>query len=366
MSAQVLCVDDIPDNLLLLTDILEYEGYSVIQAKNGEEALEIVEKQTPDAILLDVMMPGISGLQVLEDLRKTHSQIELPIIMVTALSEVGDIVRALNLGANDYVTKPLDLDIVLARLETHLKTMQLNKERNKLSQMREEFMAIASHDLRNPLGNILGLAELLSIENEQSQENREETAEFLRLIIEAAQKMYAIIEDFIDVEDLEQGQLKLSRKDVNVPELVQAAIKSQEQYALSKSISLQSQRLNHCPLVSADPAKLSQVLDNFLSNAIKYSPQNTEVLVQTLLDDSCVKVKVIDAGPGLTQEDQENAFQKYARLSNKPTGKEKSLGLGLFICRRLIEAHQGTIGVENNDEQGATFWFSLPLSPRLS
>jgi signal transduction histidine kinase len=174
--------------------------------------------------------------------------------------------------------------------------------------------------------------------------------------------MQRIIKDFLDFQAMEDGNFTLERYAINLNNIANNVIESNTSYATGKSITLHADLDPELPYVSADEARLMQVAQNLVGNAIKFCPAEAQVVVTTRLENGCVMLEVRDSGPGLKPEDMDKLFVKYARLNNKPTGGENSSGLGLAICKRMIELHGGKIGARNNPDRGATFWFSLPIT----
>ncbi len=353
-GALVLVVDDNENNRDILSRRLKRQKYSVAVAENGLEALEIVERQKFDLIILDIMMPGISGLEVLRRLRKTYSVADLPIIIATARDQSEDIVTALELGANDYITKPLDFPVALARIQTQLEVKQL-------SELKDEFIRMASHDLKNPLAIVLGLVRIIEKRVPPGQVMTSDAHELLSKITKRALEMQGIIEDFLDFHALQDGRLSLVKVRTNLNEIAQEVVESNRDYANAKGIHLSLNMDAELPHANADADRVMQVVRNLISNALKFSPHGSAATVTTRSEDSHVVLEVSDTGPGLTTEDLDKVFTKYARLSNKPTGGEKSSGLGLAICKQMIDLHGGEIGVRNNPEKGSSFWFKLPV-----
>jgi signal transduction histidine kinase len=172
--------------------------------------------------------------------------------------------------------------------------------------------------------------------------------------------MQKLIEDFLDFQAMEDGQIKLIRETIDLNELAHSALERNASYAAKKTITPHLDLEEALPLVNADKSRVNQVFDNYVSNAIKFSPPGQHVIVCTRRTEVGILVEVRDSGPGLTGEDMKKLFVKYAKLSNQPTGGEKSSGLGLAICKKVIELHGGQTGARNNPEGGATFWFELP------
>ncbi len=354
-ESTLLLVDDNEDNLRMLSLRLNRRGYEVALATSGPKALDMLEKQKYDLVLLDIMMPDVDGFEVLERIRKEYSIADLPVIMATAKDESQDIVRALKLGANDYVTKPIDFAVLVARVQTHL-TLK------NLSQLKDEFLRIASHDLKNPLWSVQTAAQMIEELVPVGGTMTEQASKMFGMISRQATEMQRIISDFLDFQAIEDGQLILTLAPTDLNEIARAAVEINIDYAARKGIALELALTEAMPPLRVDPARLSQVIQNFVSNAIKFSPKGSgEVVVRTQVEPGAVLVEVADCGPGLRDEDMKRVFGKYARLSNRPTGGEKSSGLGLAICRQMVELHGGQIGVRNNPGQGATFWFALPV-----
>lgn len=358
---KILVVDDVPDNLKLLEADLEDFGYEVATAMDGNQALQVFERTHPDLVLLDIRMPGLSGLEVLAKLRERHSVSDLPVIMTTAVSESEDIVTALKNGANDYVTKPLDVEVLMARVETQLKLLRLKREKDRLDRVKDDFLAIASHDLKNPLFVISAAITLISEHAPPGSQMTDDIFEFVSLIKERTSEMTRIIEDFLDFQALEEGRLRLDMESIDLHALMAKAMENNAARAEIKAIHVELQKTEGLPAIQVDPHRIAQILDNLLSNAIKFSDEKGSIVLRSKLEGGKAVIEVSDAGPGLTKADMRKVFGKYSRLKNMPTGGEKSSGLGLAICKQLVEAHGGEIGVSNNPDCGTTFWFSLPV-----
>jgi len=275
--------------------------------------------------------------------------------MVTAKDQSEDVVQALKIGANDYITKPIDFPVLRARVQTQLRL-------KRLSELKDEFLSIASHDLKNPLSCIMGFASVIESMVSPGEVMTEEIIRFLSKISSQTKVMQRIIEDFLDFQAMEDGQIGLKPGNTDLNAISQSVLERNAAYAEKKFITLDFEPEKSLPLFSADSSRLEQVVQNFVSNAIKFSDKGNRVLVRTGKSEDSVIFEAIDSGPGLRDEDMKKLFVKYARLSNRPTGGEKSSGLGLAICKKIIEMHGGAIGARNNPDSGATFWFRIPLS----
>ena len=268
---RILIVDDVPLNRELLALRLGGAGYATFQAEDGHGCLSRVAEGGIDMVILDVMMPDMSGIEVLKILREGHSMTDLPVIMATARTESDHVVEALNLGANDYVTKPIDFPILFARMRTHMAL-------KRLSQQKDEFLQIASHDLKNPLCVVLSAVRMVE---DLCPPGTVMCQDFHRLMAGAGRQalaMKGIIENYLDIQAAEDGQLSLERSPTDLAELLRQAVESQRSYAHSKSIVLVADA-EPCT-TDVDRLRLRQVLDNLLGNAIKFSDPGTTAVAR--------------------------------------------------------------------------------------
>ncbi len=351
--SRLLIVDDDPLNRALLEEELGDSGYRTFLAEDGDTALQILEEKNIDLVLLDIMMPRMSGLDVLAKIRESHSVADLPVIMVTAKHDSEDIVQSLNQGANDYIVKPIDFGVLQARIRTHL-TMK------SLSQEKDHFISIASHDLKNSLTTIIGAARVIGAMLPSNDTSLETVRGMVANIHEAAHDMHDLIVDFLDFHAVEDGRLVISQQRSLLNDIAERSFRGNIQYARDKQIELILDTRDQAIEVYADSARIKQVIDNFVTNAIKFCPTGSRVVIRTRQTDSVGCLEVSDNGPGLTQEDMSRIFVKYATLSNVPTGGEKSFGIGLSLCKQIIDLHDGEVGARNNPMRGATFWFRIP------
>jgi two-component system, sensor histidine kinase and response regulator len=364
-TLQVLLVDDTPANIDVLTQTLEPEGYRLLVANNGEKALKIAARVNPDLVLLDVMMPGIDGFETCRQLKADANTRDIPVIFCTAKTEVSDLITGFESGGVDYITKPYRHAEVLARVRTHLQLRrsltllsQRNTELNTLNQTKNKFLGIAAHDLRNPIGAVLCFAEMLREDYETL--SKAEIIDGLNCIVEASDIMLNLVNDLLDVSAIEQGNLNLRCQPGSLRKLVVQRLELCRFRAQQKNICLET-ALAELPEYCFDNARLGQVFDNLIGNAIKFAPPATTVWVSIGLEEGAPCFSVRDQGPGLSATDLEKLFKDFQQLSAKPTGGEKSTGLGLAIVKKIVDAHQGTIRVHNHPSGGAVFSVLLPV-----
>lgn len=353
-AGKILIVDDAPGITDVLAMKLGREGYRAVIAASAADAKRWLDAENFDLILLDVHLPDGSGLDLLRQLRERRSVLETPIIMISGLDQSSDVVAALKSGANDYITKPFDLAVVIARIRTQLTVKRL-KETN------DHFLRIASHDLKKPLLVILDIARQLRRELPPGAPMTAEAQQALEFLVESGEFMEDIIIDFLDIDALREQKIRIAKRSTDLGAVVRQAVARNTPYAKSKNGELRMEFARDLPHIQADDARILQVLENLIGNAIKFSPPGSVTTVRTERDGEWVRCEISDTGPGIPEPEMNLLFKEYARLSNVPTGNETSTGLGLSICRELVHLHGGEIGARNNPDRGATFWLRLPI-----
>ena len=348
MPDTILIVDDTPANLSVLAECLSTAGYSLMVAEDGEEALSQTKLSRPSLILLDVMMPGIDGFETCRRFKTSAETRDIPVIFMTALADTSEKVRAFNAGAVDYITKPIQHAEALARINTHLTLCQLRRELEKELALKQKFMRIAAHDLRNPLCLLL-----MASAQARRKGAPPAIAEQLENIDFSARQMQSIIDTFLNVQKPGTGR-------VNLNVLAQAVVAQNEPAAQNKNISLTLQATEPLPVVSTEAGHAYQALTNYVSNAVKFLSTDQHIIVRTHPAGKSVRVEVQDDGPGVPLSERTSLFTEYAKLSARPTGGEESTGLGLSIVKQLIESQGGKVGAEFPAAGGSIFWFELP------
>ena len=352
-KSRVLVVDDISKNLQVVGTMLRNEGYQVMPATSGAQALERAQAQPPDLILLDLMMPEMDGLEVCRRLKADPATRQIPIIFLTASNEMEHLVKGFEAGAVDYITKPFNAPELLARVRTHLELKLARERLREMNDEKNEFMGIAAHDLRNPLSAIKGYSEMM-IEDAQALQHRE-LEENGRRVLETAVRMAEMVQNLLDANRIERGEMQLHLAPMDLAAAVAAVLETQRPRAVAKQQALHWQNEAGPVPVLADASVLTQVVENLVSNAIKYSPPGKTIFVQLNRFAETARCEVRDEGPGLSAEDQKKLFGKFARLSAKPTGGENSTGLGLSIVKKMVEAMNGKVWCESEPGHGAKF-----------
>ncbi|MBF2054995.1 MAG: hybrid sensor histidine kinase/response regulator [Candidatus Sericytochromatia bacterium] len=360
----ILVVDDVATNIRLVASILAEQSYELSFATSGKDALQQIQAQAFDLILLDLMMPGLSGLDVTRQLKQDERYASVPIVFITARSDEGAILEAFEAGAADYVTKPFLASELLARVQTQLnlketrdQLQERNQELNQNVQLKNQLLSIASHDLKNPLSVINGFAQLL--QNRPGIQTDPDAREMLKYISQAALRMNNLIEELLDTAALELGKMTLRCETMSLAPIMEKLLKGFQQPLAKKRQQLACQG-DFETRIWGDPARIEQVIENLISNAIKYSPEEAQLRVDVQNREGWLELRVHDQGPGFSAEDQSRLFGYFQRLSAQPTGGEVSTGVGLAVVKQIVELHAGEILLEKTSQKGSTFLVRLP------
>lgn len=362
---RVLIVDDDRLNVRILTGILKPEGYELRAVHSGEEALAVYADFKPDLVLLDVMMPGINGFETCRTLKARHGELLAPVIFITAKSESDDVVEGLAAGGVDYLPKPFKAREALARLRTHLQNRLLNEQQRQLvSQLsaanasKNKLLGIVAHDLRNPLASIRGLADFLA--DGTVGEITPDQLDLVKTIQETSQSMLTMVNELLDISVIESGELKIHQEIRPIAELLNKSVYLNNINAAKKGSRIELEGIDAETELHIDGDKIKQVIDNLLSNAIKFSPPNSVIHVSVERSEQGCSVLVRDQGPGIPDSERHKLFKDFSQTSVKPTAGEKSTGLGLAICKRIMESHGGSIAAENSPTGGSVFRITFP------
>lgn len=366
MIHKILLVDDRPENLYSLESMLMEEDRIILKANSGDEALKIAFQEELSLILLDVQMPGMDGFEVANMLKTTKRTKKIPIVFVTAISkEKKYMLQGLDEGAIDYLFKPLDTDITRSKVKTLLQFYAQQKEieqksieLRKLNEEKNYFLGMASHDLRNPLGNIITLSSLIS--QDIGHNFPAEYRNYLDVISSTSKRMLEMLNDILDVSKIEAGETSPILSEVSISDSFQECISCNKLEADKKNIYLSYSLSENAGMVMANKGQLLQVLNNLVSNSIKYSYPNTAIELTAENGEGEITIHVSDQGQGIPETEQKALFTAFTKTSVRSTGGESSTGLGLNIVKRIIEAHSGKIWVKSTVGKGSTFSFTLP------
>ena len=355
----LLVVDDQESNIQIVGAALGKLGFEILPATGGLQAFQRLAVRLPDLILLDLLMPEMDGFEVCRRIRENRDWAEIPIIFLSSADDKSLIVRALESGGVDYITKPFNHAELVTRVRTHLALKRACDELKQLAEDRDELLGILTHDLKNHLGGIDMSAQLLRDRTEAVADPK------LRLMAEnisqSSGQMLAFVKEFLANASADHG-LTLRTEPVNLSDAAVRAVQQHQDAAKRKQLCLKVVLPpSDGVAVQADSAALSQVLDNLLSNAIKFSPAGRQIRLTVRPPGArFVECQVQDEGPGFSETDKARMFRRYGRLSARPTAGEPSTGLGLSIVKKLVLAMQGELACDSTTGNGATFAFRLP------
>ena len=361
MTKNVLVVDDTPDNLRLLASMLTERNYRVRLAPNGPRALATIEKELPDIILLDIMMPGMDGFEVCRQLKANDRTQHIPIIFISALDEILDKITAFSVGGIDYITKPFQTEEVLARVYTHLSLQgmrqQLQTQNQELQQQNSEldaFSHVVAHDLKNPLSKIIGSLGVLKEYGGPVLDD--EMQEVVDICMDSARDMNNIINELLLLATVRKGEIASGPVDM-------AAVVAQARKRLSHRIGQYQATIVEppaWPVALGYTPWLEEVWTNYISNGLKYGGHPPHLtLGATPQGNGVIRYWVKDNGEGLSPEAQGKLFTEFTRLD---TVRAQGHGLGLSIVQRIVSKLNGRVGVESEPGKGSQFYFDLPAA----
>ena len=387
----ILVVDDEPIGFDVIETILFNEEYELHYASSGAIALQRLETVLPDLILLDVMMPVLDGIEVCRRIKTSDCWQHIPVIMVTALSSKVVLSRCLELGADDFIDKPVNALELRARVRSMLRIKHQHDALQSLLQLRQDLTDMVVHDLRNPIASILLSSAVLKRTELQEKQQRK-----VEQIVQAGQRLQGLVDNLLLLAKLEAGEMRLERSPIDICQLAGQAVTDFQEIAASKHLTIETLLPDQSKVLALDGTLFRRVLDNLISNAIKFSPKHGQIKLEvefpvglpnasdilspvsdraanhfteatstnisadtiptdtiTVADTIEVRIRVIDQGIGVKPDLRQAIFQKYK--VGRLVGGESQTGIGLAFCKMAIEAHRGKIFVEENFPQGAVF-----------
>ncbi len=395
----VLIVDDIPDNLRLLASILTRNGFRVRTANDGLRALASIKLSIPDLILLDVKMPKLDGYEVCKQLKENTETASIPIIFISSLDGTFDKVKAFEVGGVDYITKPFQLTEVVARVSAHIELnclhRQLSEQNQELEERNQELsrevaakekaqadlaflIKSVSHDLTNPIASMKYI--LISLVSKASSQNIPEVTvetQILSTLLGGCDRALGLIESMFKSRTVKtsdrpvsigasDSDRSLSMQETSLEQLVKEVYVNWVTVYNQQGASLSMEIPSSLPVLRVDRPSLSRVFDNLLSNALKHNRAGVKVTISAqIFSEEWLKVTVTDDGVGIEKPSKVFALGQSDRSNCNESSNGNDLGLneglGLYICQQIINAHGGNIGVESQEQQGTTFWFTLPI-----
>jgi signal transduction histidine kinase len=368
---KILIVDDSPENIHVLMGVLG-DNYSIVAATNGAKALSMARSAEPPAlILLDIIMPGMDGYELIKQLKSDEATRDIPVIFVTAKSDVQDESIGFQLGAVDYIAKPFHPVIVRARIETHLKlqrfTQQLqcqydqlketNQRLQELEQMRDNLTHMIVHDMRSPLSGISGYLQLAIASPPDAVD--EKRRGYMQKAYSLMYSLLEMVNSIIDISKIEAGKMTLNLHLADIRKTTDEALELLG--ALKDKCTFTTRAESTPPQCAYDAGLIRRVINNLLTNAIKHSPEGGIISIVTTGHDDHISFAVTDQGPGIARQYHTMIFEKYGQVNARAAGNLPSSGIGLTFCKLAVEAHGGSIAVDSEEGKGSTFTFTLPL-----
>ena len=378
----ILIVDDEPDIALTLKLHLEEAGYRTCWAANGEAGLNLLHSNDYSLMLLDVRMPGISGIEVLQRLKADN--LDTDVIMMTAHGNENLVAECMKAGAADYVSKPFDIADLLHRMERAIDNRRTMKEKRQLEQEKEDFVFMLSHDMKNPITAVIGSIDIMR-EGRLGPVNPEQ-ADYLQSAIESCEEVVTMIDNLLDMQRFNTGRMQTRISPANPYPLLADAVRRFSPAAVRENITLSLDAPSNIPEIAVDPSIMGRVIANLLGNAIKFTPdggvitlscrciENSErhhiripvyaTLPAGLSKLRCfVRITVSDNGSGISPDDLSKIFERYVQAGNASMRSRGGAGLGLAFCKKAVESFNGCIWVESEEGAGSNFNILLPCHP---
>lgn len=418
----ILLVEDSLTQALLLQKFLEDHHMSVRIAKDGVEGLEKMKEQLPDIVISDIEMPRMDGYEFCKNVKADSNFRNVPIIILTNLSDPMDVIRGIECGCDSFLTKPCEINILLSTIHDakentklhasdiakkkvefffngkrynlqinpeqitglllstysnaiqknlelerayhklnliHEELQKINEQLQNLNEQKNQFLGMAAHDLRNPLSIISGYSDILI--STLGNKVDEKAMKIINRIKSSSSMMLQLINDLLDISIIESGTVSLHLAPVDLPSLIQENLVFLTELAEKKNIHLKFSCPEAMPKINCDANKFTQILNNLVTNAIKFSTAGNSVEISLTSSGQEVVLIVKDFGTGLSPEARERLFQPFSKASSTGTAGEKGTGLGLAIVYKIVQAHQGKIWVESEIGKGSTFYIAFPL-----
>jgi two-component system sensor histidine kinase/response regulator len=353
LGSKILIVDDEEGNIYFLKRVFTGEGYKTFTAMNGHEALQILKETLPDVILLDIMMPEMTGLEVLEKIKENEVTRNIPVIMVSARTDSRDIKLALDMGAIDYLRKPVDEIELLARLRTALRVRNYELEIKENLRAKEEFIRIVAHDLRTPFTSISGFAQLLIEDEKISHFYSEEHIEFLNFILTSSCFLVEYFNKLLHWSKVGSKDMKLEKKISLIKPIIDSTFFVYKFKIQSKNINF-SIKVPDNFSINIDEVYFRQVISNLIGNAVKFTPHEGTITVHFTSEADCCVLSIADNGPGMDEDTIEKIYSDLPVKSTNGTEGEKGTGLGLKICNKIITNHGFQMNITSAPDKGTT------------
>ncbi len=376
-TSKVLIVEDNKENVDLLVYFLKPQNYILEIAHDGVEAMELIEKAPPDIILLDIMLPRMNGFELCERIKNDPATMFIPVIMITALKELKDKMRSLEVGADDFITKPFENVELLTRVKSLLRIkkyhdeleaknhelQEKNRELIQMDQFKEELVHLIVHDMKNPLFVIQGNLQMMSMGLEQSAKDM--FKKYVDRIDRSAQNLLRMVTNLIDISKIEQGTMQLNLEITSFNDVLNKTVQKLSEYPENKSKIIHTELAPGLPPVQFDRTVMEQIFDNLLSFAIANVPNDGKVEIRSFQEDNFIVLSIHDFGVQIPRKFSETIFEKFSQVEIKDEGYRLSRALGFTFSRLAAEAHGGSLKLDEHNQVGNRFLLSIkPRSER--
>ncbi len=368
-SARILIVDDIEENRNVLNDFVITLGHVPALAENGRSAVDQMKRGLPDLVLLDILMHGMDGYEVLEHMKNDTELRHLPVIMISAVDEMESVVQCIERGADDYLLKPFNPTLLKARITACLGKKRTRDREQKLHrELAESYEALQRaekardglfhmivHDLNNPLVGVMGFADLAMRGLSREPVDKAELLKHLQHIRDGGTEVFSLIRGILDVSKLEAGEMPVSLSSVDAVQLSKTICEQFGARADRVGVHLSFQSKMDAAMVRADKELLTRILQNLVGNSLKYAGEGANVTCLVRSEGKSILLGVEDDGPGIPAECKDKIFEKFFQVTDGPAKPEYGVGLGLAFCRMATEAQGGNISVESEKGKGTKF-----------
>jgi two-component system, sensor histidine kinase and response regulator len=354
----IMIVDDNARNLQVLGNLLKEQGYRVLPARSGQQALAFAVQREVEIILLDIMMPEMNGFEVCEQLKSDEKTADIPVLFISALSDTEDKLKGFEVGGVDYITKPFQREEALARVKTHLTLRRQRRELSEINASKDKFFSIIAHDLRSPFVALQLFSQNLVEDYEEMDDA--ERLEFFGHMRASIQSTHRLLDNLLDWARAQTGRLPFEPAATRLRYLIEENLVLFRENASSKNVELVSEIPENSPPAFVDRRTTLTVVRNLISNAIKFTKPGGTVRVVLVETGDRLEIAVIDDGVGMDEETMKNLFRIDKVSTRLGTNREKGSGLGLILCKEFVERNDGELRVESAPGEGTTFVVSLP------
>lgn len=349
---------------MLVQAILKKEGYTLLTTDRGAKALRIAQERHPNLILLDIMMPEMDGYEVMQHLKSNPETKDIPVIVMSALSDMQSIVKGYQLGATEYVTKPFQREELIKRVAHRYELFSINRIKHELEntiESRDTLYSVIAHDLRSPLGSLkmMNNAILMMVDKNQVSE---EVYEMLRMMNKTSEEVFQLLDNLLKWAKSRLNRQNVNRQQADINDIVSGTAKIFIPVAAQKGVSIALEGLDKELMGSTDVDMVKTVVRNLISNAVKFSYAKGVVTISTRTEGDFVIVSVKDSGKGIKKEDQGKLMNQSTHFTSYGTNNEKGSGLGLMLCKDFVELLGGKLWFDSEEGKGTTFYFSLNIS----